>query len=238
MKKYFIILAIISIFSALRAEESVAESVDNTQPQQPVNVDTAVHQQTLPVAQEQPQSTENATITAEQQPVENTTSTTEQEPTQSTAEQPQSATQTTTPPAENADENLTPEEQKIKSLLKKNPFAEPGSVVENGMFGNTQSPATAPDGLELRSITCVDGKWKFYISDASMKMSYRIGLRQPQNDMSPYTIDFYDEETNSVSISNAFGTYTLTLKIPDAPKNAPTVKKQAPAKVKVTKNRR
>lgn len=235
MKKYFIILAIISIFSALRAEESVTESVDNSQPQQPVNVDTAVHQQTLPVAQEQPQSTENATITAEQQPTQSATGQTEQT---STTEEPQSATQTTTTLAENADENLTPEEQKIKSLLRKNPFAEPGSVVENGMFGNTQSPATAPDGLELRGITCIDGKWKFYIYDASMKMSYRIGLRQPQNDMSPYTIDFYDEETNSVSISNAFGTYTLTLKTPDAPKNAPAVKKQAPAKVKVTKNRR
>ena len=71
-----------------------------------------------------------------------------------------------------------------------------------------------------------------YIYDASMKMSYRIGLRQPQNDMSPYTIDFYDEETNSISISNSLGTYTLTLKVPDAP-TGKAFGAPAPAKKKV-----
>jgi hypothetical protein len=260
MKKYFIILAIIAVFTGLRADDTQTENietpppavVDNNDVQTPQpatdNNDASAPQPAVENHDSQ-QNTVNDSHNPppppppqpeqEQQPVATNTENTEQSPTEETQ-----TNQATTPAHnENQEENLTPEEQKIKSLLRKNPFAEPGSVVENGTFGDTTSPATAPDGLELRGITCIDGKWKFYVYDASMKMGYRIGLRQPQTDMSPYTIDFYDEETNSVSISNSLGTYTLTLKIPDAPKGKPlgaptATKKKAPAKVKVTRARR
>ena len=224
MKKYFITFAILAISSALRADVQASENTQ-AQPQPVATTTESVAEDTQPTpslaesvnAQSQPASTQEQTTSSEEQ----TSATPQQEQAQTTA---------------SAEENLTPEEQQIKSLLRKNPFAEPGSVVANGLFGNTQSPAAAPDGLELRSITCIDGKWKFYIYDASMKMGYRIGLKQPQNDMSPYTVDFYDEETNSISISNSLGTYTLTLKVPDAPTgkvvgaSTPTAKKKVTAK--------
>ncbi len=248
MKKYFIILAIIAVFTSLRADDTQTESaeapppavVDNndTQTPQPAVENQDVQQNAIIDSQNPPPPPPHQ-VEQEQPHVATSTENVEQ----TSAEDTQSNHTTTPAQSENQEENLTPEELKIKSLLRKNPFAEPGSVVENGTFGESQSPATAPDGLELRGITCIDGKWKFYVYDASMKMGYRIGLRQPQTDLSPYTIDFYDEETNSVSISNSLGTYTLTLKIPDAPKGKPfgapsATPKKAPAKVKVTRARR
>lgn len=224
MKKYFIIFAILAISSALRADVQASE---NTQAQaRPVATTTeSVAEETQPA----PSLAETVNTQSQPAPVQEQITSSEEQ-TSATPQQEQAQTTAST------EENLTPEEQQIKSLLRKNPFAEPGSVVANGLFDNSQSPAAAPEGLELRSITCIDGKWKFYIYDASMKMGYRVGLKQPHNDMSPYTVDFYDEETNSISISNSLGTYTLTLKVPDAPTgkafgtSAPTAKKKVTVK--------
>ena len=42
-------------------------------------------------------------------------------------------------------------------------------------------------------------------------------LRQELSEKVPYTVDFYDDETNSVSVSSNLESLTLTLKTPDAP---------------------
>lgn len=114
-------------------------------------------------------------------------------------------------------EKLTPEEERIKEMLRKNPFAPTGSSGSGGALGEETPQAAAPAGLQLRGISRVDGKWTFFVFDAAVKTAYRIELGKPADERTPYSIDFFDEETNSVSISNTLGSYTLTLKTPDAP---------------------
>ena len=112
-------------------------------------------------------------------------------------------------------EKLTPRQERLKNLLQKNPF---GTVASSSADARSaQQKAEQTNGLELRAIYCVDGKWMFSISDSVTKTSYTIKLREPMSEKIPYMIDFYDDETNTVSISNNLYSFTLTLKTPDAP---------------------
>ncbi len=74
-------------------------------------------------------------------------------------------------------EKLTPEEERIKEMLRKNPFAPTGS--SGGALGDETPQAAAPAGLQLRGISCVDGKWTFFVYDAAVKTAYRVELGRP-----------------------------------------------------------
>ena len=100
----------------------------------------------------------------------------------------------------------------IKQLLEKNPFAPAGvsaaaSGTSVGKIGNA-----APKGLQLNGIYCVDGAWYFALSDTVQKKSYTVKLGEKYSENSPYAVDFFDDETNSVSVSSVLGSWTLTLK--------------------------
>ncbi len=130
--------------------------------------------------------------------------------------------QKATPPPQ---EKLTPQQERIRNLLQKNPFGNSANASAS-TARNAEQSAQNQNGLELRSIYCVDGVWTFGISDSVTKTTYAIRLREPMSEKVPYTIDFYDDETNSISISNNIDAFILTLKTPDppsgpAPKPAP-----------------
>lgn len=115
-------------------------------------------------------------------------------------------------PAQNAAEEFNSE---MKSLFDRNPFGKSSELAQ--LAGQNSKLTEPPKGLELRAIYCVDKKWFFSISDSALKAVYTLQLGKKQEGNCPYYIDFYDDETNSVSISNNVGTYTLTLKTPDEP---------------------
>lgn len=133
--------------------------------------------------------------------------------------------------ADNADAQKTqqqPPQQKtdadaygetLARLFEKNPF---GSKSANAAkFGNAgKQTAAQKSALELRSIYCVDGKWFFCVFDSAAKLSYTLELRGEITEKIPYCVDFYDDETNSISISGNLESATLTLKTPDAPTGA------------------
>ncbi len=107
------------------------------------------------------------------------------------------------------------EEALVSSLIERNPF---GKTNEQGMSQQQNIIPEAPKGLEFRSIYCIDKKWTFGIYDGALKKHYSIPLGKHNDESLPYVIDFYDDETNSISISDKLGTYTLTLKEPDRPR--------------------
>lgn len=139
--------------------------------------------------------------------------------------------------SQNSASELSESDKLIVSLLEKNPFGS-GSLSENGQTSSSAQAAEAPKGLELRSIFCVDDRWYFNIADTATKAFYTVPLGRKEQDDCPYTIDFFDDETNSISISNNVGSYTLTLKVQDPPTGklpSMSVKgggKQAASKVK------
>lgn len=104
----------------------------------------------------------------------------------------------------------------VEKLLAKNPFGSKSAAAQAGARAATGADAKRA-ALELRAIYCVDGKWKFDLFDTAAKTSYTVGLRQELSEKVPYTVDFYDDETNSVSVSSNLESLTLTLKTPDAP---------------------
>ena len=110
---------------------------------------------------------------------------------------------------------LSPEEALISSLIARNPFGGSGYGSSGGSSQTTG--LEAPKGLEFRSVYCIDRKWSFGIYDGATKKHYTIPLGSHDNEDLPYIIDFYDDETNSISISDKLGTYTLTIKTPDRP---------------------
>ncbi len=118
------------------------------------------------------------------------------------------AAQTPPPPQKTRRELL------VDSLLERNPFfasqsRRPGAVQQ------------APQGLELRSISCINGKWFFGIADTAQNKRYVVPLGRQGAIGVPYIIDFYDDETNSISISDSVGCYTLTLKESENPTGRP-----------------
>lgn len=105
----------------------------------------------------------------------------------------------------------------VEKLLAKNPFGSKSAAAGAGEKTAGTGADAKRAALELRAIYCVDGKWKFDIFDTAAKTSYTVGLRQELSEKIPYTVDFYDDETNSVSVSSNIEPLTLTLKTPDAP---------------------
>lgn len=108
----------------------------------------------------------------------------------------------------------------LARLFEKNPF---GSKSADGAKRNAYTQAAGgaqKSALELRSIYCVDGRWFFCVFDSAAKLSYTLELRGKITEKVPYCVDFYDDETNSISISGNLESATLTLKTPDAPTGA------------------
>lgn len=108
----------------------------------------------------------------------------------------------------------------VEKLIAKNPFGSKSAASRAGAKAAGTGADAKRAALELRAIYCVDGKWKFDLFDTAAKTSYTVGLRQAISEKSPYTVDFYDDETNSVSVSSNLESLTLTLKTPDAPTGA------------------
>lgn len=108
----------------------------------------------------------------------------------------------------------------VEKLIAKNPFGSKSAASRAGAKAAGTGADAKRAALELRAIYCVDGKWKFDLFDTAAKTSYTVGLRQEISEKSPYTVDFYDDETNSVSVSSNLESLTLTLKTPDAPTGA------------------
>lgn len=114
----------------------------------------------------------------------------------------------------NATQAELPNLEGAETLLGRNPF------------GNAPSTKTTKDAkndvsLQLTSVCCIDGKWNFVVTDAASKASYALPLKGRITEELPYRVDFFDEETMSVSVSNSVAEYVLTLKTPDEPAAAP-----------------
>ena len=138
-------------------------------------------------------------------PVQNTQQSVQSQPEQQTQpEQPQ-----------------TPEEKNLQLLYQKNPFGQSTNVALQQQGSATTM--TSPQGLELRSIYCVDKVWYFSIYDTAQDKSYRLKLGQPYTEAIPYAVEFFDDETNSVSITSPMGAYTITLKERDQLTGKPVV---------------
>ncbi len=106
--------------------------------------------------------------------------------------------------------------QELQNLFKRNPF---GASIGYGR-GADGRESHAPKNLNLHSIYSVDGKWYFDIRDASLKKSYTVTLGGKTDASTPYAVDFYDEETNSVSVTSDLSSFVMTLKTPDPPTRA------------------
>lgn len=110
---------------------------------------------------------------------------------------------------------LTPRDKLMETLFARNPFFADQSTAITNTIGSQQEP---PKGLELRSISCVNGKWFFGLTDTTLQKQYIVPLdRKMRTPGLPYSVDFYDDETNTISISDDLSFYTLTLKEPEKP---------------------
>ena len=96
----------------------------------------------------------------------------------------------------------------LQKLYERNPFGSANAAAS----AQAQAETAAPRGLELRSIYCVDGVWRFSIYDDAQKKSYTLELGGKYSEQTPYAVDFFDDETNSISVATPIGAYTLTLK--------------------------
>lgn len=142
--------------------------------------------------------------------------------------QPQLAQQT------QPEQPQTPEEKNLQLLYQKNPFGQSTNVALQQQGSATTM--TSPQGLELRSIYCVDKVWYFCVYDTAQDKSYRLKLGQPYTEAIPYAIEFYDDETNSVSITSPMGSYTITLKERDQLTGKPVVGTSAKKTTKTKTN--
>lgn len=104
----------------------------------------------------------------------------------------------------------------VEKLLAKNPFGSKSAAAQAGARAATARTQNAPRSNCGQS-TALTASGKFDLFDTAAKTSYTVGLRQELSEKVPYTVDFYDDETNSVSVSSNLESLTLTLKTPDAP---------------------
>lgn len=114
----------------------------------------------------------------------------------------------------NAPQAELPNLEGAETLLGRNPF---GDAPATKTAKDTKNGAS----LQLTSVCCIDGKWNFVVTDAGSKASYALPLKGRITEELPYRVDFFDEETMSVSVSNSVAEYVLTLKTPDEPAAAP-----------------
>ena len=101
-----------------------------------------------------------------------------------------------------------------ESLLGRNPFG-------NSPAGKSDKDKKNEASLELTCACFVDGKWNFVITDIESKVSYAVVLKGRISDEIPYRVDFFDEDTMSVVVSNSISEFVITLKSPDEPAPAP-----------------
>lgn len=96
------------------------------------------------------------------------------------------------------------------------------SLVSRNPFGNAPSSKSAESEqeqnlFELTSVYFIDDKWNFVVVDTANKISYALVLKGQISDEIPLQVNFFDEESMSISLSNAVAEYVLTLKTPEAP---------------------
>ena len=149
-----------------------------------------------------------------------------QSPQQNLQEQSETSTQVHKP--------QTPEEKNLQLLYEKNPFGQSTNVALQQQ--SSANAMTSPQGLELRSIYCVDNVWYFGVYDSAQNKSFRLRLGQPYTEAIPYAIEFFDDETNSVSITSPMGSYTITLKERDQLTGKPVVGTSAKKTTKTKTN--
>ena len=128
--------------------------------------------------------------------------------------------------------------ENLQRLYEKNPF---GKSTTNSSVANASETAQAPNGLQLRSIYCVDGLWRFGIYDDAQKRSYTLKLGDKYSEEIPYAVEFFDDETNTISLATPIGSYELTLKERDeltAPAISSTAKTRTFTKAKPLTNSR
>ncbi len=144
----------------------------------------------------------------------------------------QDAQKTQQSSVQNQQSSQTPQQKNLQQLYERNPF---GASTNSEQTLNNDTP-TPTHGIELRSIYCVNNKWYFSIYDSAQEKSYTLTLGVPYSETIPYAVDFFDEETNSVSISSLMGSYTISLKERDELTGKPVVgtssKKTAKVKTK------
>ncbi len=97
-----------------------------------------------------------------------------------------------------------------EALLRRNPFG-------NGPAAKPGKDAKSGASLQLTSVCCIDGRWNFVVTDTDSKASYALPLKGGITEELQYRVDFFDEDTMSVSVSNSVAEYVLTLKTPDEP---------------------
>lgn len=114
----------------------------------------------------------------------------------------------------NATQAELPNLEGAETLLGRNPFGDAPAT-------KTAKDAKNGASLQLTSVCCIDGKWNFVVTDTGSKASYALPLKGRITEELPYRVDFFDEETMSVSVSNSVAEYVLTLKTPDEPAAAP-----------------
>lgn len=130
------------------------------------------------------------------------------------ARSPTTALRAGTPNPAGAPKAELPNLEGAEALLGRNPFG-------NAPASKSAKDAKSGANLQLTSICCIDGKWNFVVTDADSKASYALPLKGRITEELPYRVDFFDEETMSVSVSNSVAEYVLTLKTPDEPAAAP-----------------
>lgn len=130
------------------------------------------------------------------------------------ARSPTPALRAGTPNPAGAPKAELPNLEGAEALLGRNPFG-------NAPASKSAKDAKSGANLQLTSICCIDGKWNFVVTDADSKASYALPLKGRITEELPYRVDFFDEETMSVSVSNSVAEYVLTLKTPDEPAAAP-----------------
>lgn len=114
-----------------------------------------------------------------------------------------------------------------ESLLGRNPFG-------NSPAGKSGKDEKTEASLELTCACFIDGKWNFVITDIKSKISYAVVLKGRISDEIPYRVDFFDEDTMSVVISNSISEFVITLKSPDEPAPAPPPPPKAAATAQKT----
>lgn len=114
-----------------------------------------------------------------------------------------------------------------ESLLGRNPFG-------NSPAGKSGKDEKTEASLELTCACFIDGKWNFVITDIESKISYAVVLKGRISDEIPYRVDFFDEDTMSVVISNSISEFVITLKSPDEPAPAPLPPPKAAATAQKT----
>lgn len=204
----FVVLLSCSVF-ADEVPEQQQEATDTQTVKVQLTPDNSVQMQTQTVPQQLPAPEQN--VVAEQPASNNqVSSASDSSPAEVHPEQPDAqkqeepVTETEAERAKRQQSEFTPE---VDALLKRNPFGTPEGIMSAMAVAEENN-----GGFQLRSVYCVDKKWYFGIYEIAAKKFYTLKMGERHSEDVPYIVDFYDDETQSVSFSTPLGVYTLTLK--------------------------